>query len=258
MDHLVGRDHLFKRSILLATSFFKNELMAAGSHAGFLSSYAIRTFVLFIFNRYHADIHSPLQGLYKLMLYLSHFDWAAHAFGLFGPIELAGLPKFVPVTSGPTAWRPVSLTPLVTPHLLQSYTYTTTPSPSDPALPSSRTFSPRYINVIDPANLSNNLGRSVSFTNVAMIRQAIQDGAQRLHQTLLAWHVRPRIDPRTLPVSSVSAAASPAATTDRGEEAGGVSSSAPSEATALTSTLSPPLRLYSGAAQRRRPRCSPG
>ena len=235
VDRLVSRDHLFKRSILLATSFFKNDLMVAGSHAGFLSSYAIRTFVLFVFNRFHADVHSPLQALYHLLLYLQHFDWAAHAFGLFGPIELSGLPKFVPVTSGPTAWPP-SLTPLVTSALLQCYTST---APGDASTAAARSFAPKHLNVIDPANLSNNLGRSVAFTNLPMIRQAIHDGAQRLHQALLQWHLRPRLDTRTAH-NSVSAAASPAATTDRGDEPGAeVSSSAPSEATALSSTLSP-------------------
>ena len=228
VDQLVGKDHLFKRTILLATTYFKNELIVSGSHAGFLSSYAIRTFVLFIFNRFHNDIHSPLQGLYKLMLYLSHFDWNLHAFGLFGPIELAGLPKFVPVTSGPTAWPP-SLTPLVTSHLLQSYTYTTNEVSSSAV----RSFPPKYINVIDPANLSNNLGRSVSHQNVHMIRTAMVDGAQRLHHALIAWGMRSKV------ASGGSSVSSPAATTDRGEESGAVSSSAPAASTPLTSNHSP-------------------
>ena len=233
VDHLVGRDHLFKRTILLATTYFKNELIVAGSHAGFLSSYAIRTFVLFIFNRYHSDIHSPLQGLYHLMTYLAHFDWSSHAFGLFGPIELAGLPKFVPVTSGPTAWPP-SLTPLVTSQLLQSYTYTSHDSSSSAA----KSFPPKYINVIDPANLSNNLGKSVSHQNVHMIRTAMIDGAQRLQHALTAWGMRPKVDSRGA-AHEGSSVSSPAATTDRGEESG-VSSSAPTASTPLSSKLSPP------------------
>ena len=236
VDQLVGREHLFKRTILLATTWFKNEMMASGSHAGFLSSYCIRTFVLFIFNRYHADILTPLQGLYKLLTYLAHFDWSQHAFGLFGPIELKGLPKFVPVTSGPTAWPP-SHPPLVTSHLLQSYSQLSTIDSSSSSSPPSRQFPPKYINVIDPANICNNLGRSVSYQNVGMIRAAMVEGAAKLSQALVAWTMRPRVEGRA------GAGSDPAssATTDRGEEGGtGVgSSSAPSEATALSSTSSP-------------------
>ena len=251
VDQLVGRAHLFKRTILLATTWFKNEMMASGSHAGFLSSYCIRTFVLFIFNRHHADILTPLQGLYRLLTYLAQFDWTLHAFGLFGPIELKGLPKFVPVTAGPTAWPP-SHPPLVTSHLLQSYSqlstidtpssssHSSSPSSSSPSPPATRHFPAKYLNVIDPTNIHNNLGRSVSYQNVGMIRTAMTDGAAKLTQALVAWTMRTRQEGRAGRGRGSGPASS--ATTDRGEESGGAaagSSSAPSEATALSSTSSP-------------------
>ena len=237
VDQLVGSEHLFKRAILLCSTWFKNELMASGSHMGFLSSYCIRTFVLFIFNRHHSDIRSPLQALYRLVCYLAHFDWNAHAFGLFGPIELRTLPKYVPVTSGPTAW-PLALTPLVTPALLQSYSQL----PPDAALsaPSStRSFPVRYINVIDPANICNNLGRSVSnHQNVVMIHAALRDGAYKLTQALLAWTMRPRIDLKPARSIASSTASLATASTDKGDEGSAAgepgSSPAPAEPTALT------------------------
>ncbi len=44
--------------------------------------------VLYIFNAYHADIKTPLEGLYKLLVYLEHFDWDEQALSLFGPIKV--------------------------------------------------------------------------------------------------------------------------------------------------------------------------
>ena len=227
VDQLVGCSHLFKRTILLATTYFKNELLISGSHAGFLSSYCIRTFVLYIFNAYRDDIRSPLQGLYRLMWYLQHFDWTEHAFGLFGPVRLSHLPSFLVVTDHPCSW-PAHTQPLVTQQLLQAYSVMTAAGGGG-----DRAFSAKYLNVIDPANPYNNLGRSVSYQNVGMIRQAMVEGALRLRLALEGWVGRVRLEAR------LSGSFAPTARSGGTTDEGSVSSSAPNSESALSNSSSP-------------------
>lgn len=58
IDRLVGRDHLFKRTVLLVKTWAENEARIVGSHHGYLSSYCLRTLVLYIFNAYHTRIQT--------------------------------------------------------------------------------------------------------------------------------------------------------------------------------------------------------
>ena len=236
VDLLVGRAHLFKRCILLCTAFFKNELLCTGSHAGFLSSYCVRTFILFIFNAYSREISSPLQGLYRLLCYLAAFDWSEHAFGLFGPIRLAALPKFVVVTSGVTAW-PEGTQPLVTQQLLQYYSQLS--GGGDGGAAGGRSFSAKYLNVIDPANPYNNLGRSVAFQNVAMIRQAMQDGASRLRMALQAWTGRLRAEASLAKSASFDSREQPEPAAADGSRTAALSVSAPAGGSAMSAGMSP-------------------
>jgi hypothetical protein len=218
MDRLIGQNHLFKRTILLVKTFFQNDLGIVGSHSGFLSAYCIRTFVLFIFNAYHAQIKNPFQALYKLLVYLAQFNWNEHALGIFGPIKLSNLPKFQPACNVPTAW-PENCTPLVSPQLLQAYSQVPSSqnlnySKETKAKNNSNTvqnvsgsveelssagsrnnaaFSPRYMNVIDPTNPSNNLGRPVSSVNGTKISAAFREAASRFATAIKQWKTRAKL-----------------------------------------------------------------
>lgn len=63
IDRLVGRNHLFKRTLLLCKAWAKNEAGILESGNGYMSSYCLRAIVAYIFNAFHEQISTPLQAM---------------------------------------------------------------------------------------------------------------------------------------------------------------------------------------------------
>ena len=61
VDRLIGKDHLFKRSIILVKAWCYYESRILGAHHGLISTYALETLVLYIFNLFHASIRGPFE-----------------------------------------------------------------------------------------------------------------------------------------------------------------------------------------------------
>lgn len=60
VDRLIGRNHLFKRSIILIKAWCYYESRILGAHHGLISTYALETLVLYIFHLYHSSLWGPL------------------------------------------------------------------------------------------------------------------------------------------------------------------------------------------------------
>ncbi|PSC73275.1 hypothetical protein C2E20_3343 [Micractinium conductrix] len=90
-DRRIGRQHLFKRSILLLKAWCYYESRLLGAHHGLISSYALEVLVLYIFNLHHADLHTPLDVLRRFLAVLGSFDWERYCLALQGPLPLAEL-----------------------------------------------------------------------------------------------------------------------------------------------------------------------
>jgi len=205
VDKIVGRDHLFKRTILLTKAWAQQEAGIVDSGNGLMSSYCLRAFVLFIFNAFHKHITTPLQGLYMLLSYFGQFDFARHAVGLFGPISLEALPRFEVVSEGPCAW-PADGVPLISRELLQTYSLVATAAPVAPGAagaaggkgkggsgapaapaPVPETLPHCFLNCTDPCNPSNNLGRSVQQRCAPLIREAFVEGSRAMRKMMSSW-----------------------------------------------------------------------
>ena len=56
MNHIdknvVGRDHLFKRSVFLLKAFFTHEVSMLGAQLSCMATYALYTLAIFVFNCY--------------------------------------------------------------------------------------------------------------------------------------------------------------------------------------------------------------
>jgi len=61
VDRKIGKDHLFKRSIILVKAWCYYESRILGAHHGLISTYALETLVLYIFHLFHASLHGPLE-----------------------------------------------------------------------------------------------------------------------------------------------------------------------------------------------------
>jgi hypothetical protein len=92
VDRLIGRDHIFKRSIVFVKSWCYYEGRMLGAQYGLFSTFAIEVLVLFILNHFHLALDGPLDVLHSFLKFFGTFDWDTHAVTLCGPVLLSKLP----------------------------------------------------------------------------------------------------------------------------------------------------------------------
>lgn len=181
VDRLIGRNHVFKHSIILIKAWCYYESRILGAHHGLISTYALETLVLYIFHFFHSSLNGPLSVLHRFLDYYSQFDWDNYCISLKGPVHISSLPDIV--VKMPEN-RCSSLL-LSEEFLEKSMELFSVPSKLDP---NPKAFQLKYLNIIDPLKENNNLGRSVHKGNFFRIRGAFKYGAHKLRQILL----RPR------------------------------------------------------------------
>ncbi|XP_020598820.1 uncharacterized protein LOC110038352 isoform X2 [Phalaenopsis equestris] len=177
VDRLIGKDHLFKRSIILIKAWCYYESRILGAHHGLISTYALETLVLYIFHLFHSSLHGPLAVLYKFLDYYSKFDWDNFFVSLNGPVSISSLPE-LPAETLETDGGNLLLTKEFFRSCVDNFSVA--PKGSD-----SRIFIKKHLNIVDPLRESNNLGRSVSKGNFYRIRSAFTYGASKLGQLLV-------------------------------------------------------------------------
>jgi hypothetical protein len=178
VDRLVGRDHLFKRTNILAKAWAAYEARILGSEDGLLNSYCIAAMLMFIFNAYHSEIETPLQGLWKLIEYTAKFEWEKYGWSLYGPISLNGSRKSF--SDNPSAW-PQGVEPLIPASVLSRYSNPLNED-SDPEPPKAR-----YFYLLDPRDSGNNLGANFTKHSAVLIRQAFVQSAKNFRQHISSW-----------------------------------------------------------------------
>ncbi|KAL3536608.1 hypothetical protein ACH5RR_005069 [Cinchona calisaya] len=179
VDSLIGKEHLFKRSIILIKAWCYYESRILGAHHGLISTYALETLVLYIFHLFHSTLNGPLAVLYKFLDYFSKFDWENYCISLAGPVRLSSLPDIV-VEAPEKCGSDLLLSSDFLRYCTDMFSV-----PSRGADLSSRVFQPKHLNIVDPLKENNNLGRSVSKGNFYRIRSAFTYGARKLGRILL-------------------------------------------------------------------------
>ncbi|RID79331.1 hypothetical protein BRARA_A02077 [Brassica rapa] len=181
IDHLIGKDHLFKKSIILIKAWCYYESRILGALHGLISTYALETLVLYIFHLFHSSLDGPLAVLYKFLDYFSKFDWDNYCISLSGPVILSSLslPEIV-VETPENGGKDLLLTSEFLKECLELYSVPSRGFETNP-----RVFPVRHLNIIDPLKENNNLGRSVSKGNFYRIRSAFTYGARKLGQIFL-------------------------------------------------------------------------
>ncbi|KAJ9547464.1 LOW QUALITY PROTEIN: hypothetical protein OSB04_020007 [Centaurea solstitialis] len=174
VDRVIKKDHLFKRSIILIKAWCYYESRTLGAHVGLISTYGLETLVLYIFHVFHMAIDGPLSVLYKFLEYFSAFDWDNYGISLMGPIRLSELPRVI-------VERPPNSNNLLLKVGFLRHCSKTLAVP----MRIGDVFSKKYLNIVDPLNDYNNLGRSVSQGNFFRIRSAFGYGARKLGQILM-------------------------------------------------------------------------
>ncbi|KAJ4978088.1 hypothetical protein NE237_008868 [Protea cynaroides] len=179
IDRLIGKDHLFKQSIILIKAWCYYESRILGAHHGLISTYALETLVLYIFHLFHLSLNGPLAVLYRFLDYFSQFDWDNYCISLNGPVCISSLPEIVaeiPDNGG----ADLLLSKEFLKRCVESFSI-----PPRGFETNSRAFLQKHLNIIDPLKENNNLGRSVSKGNFYRIRSAFTYGARKLGRILL-------------------------------------------------------------------------
>ncbi|XP_073144911.1 uncharacterized protein [Henckelia pumila] len=183
VDRFIGKDNLFKRSIILTKAWCYYESRILGGHHGLISTYALEIMVLYIFHLFYSTLNGPLSVLHKFLDYFSKFDWETYCISLKGPVRLSSLPDVVPEIVEDCRGDLM---------LNNDFLSSCTKAFSIPST-NSRGFQQKHLNIIDPLKETNNLGRSVNKANFYRIRSAFNYGAQRLDRILLQpEHVIPK------------------------------------------------------------------
>ncbi|KAF3327374.1 Poly(A) RNA polymerase cid14 [Carex littledalei] len=178
VDVLIGKDHLFKRSIMLIKSWCYYESRILGAHHGLISTYALETLIIYIFHLFHKTLDSPLAVLYRFLDYYSKFDWDIQGISIHGPITLASLPEIIAEAPEVPASDLLLQEDFVN-GCLEQYQVKIPNKPNDV-----RGFFRKNLNIVDPLKPANNLGRSVSRGNFYRIRSAFVFGARKLGQIM--------------------------------------------------------------------------
>ncbi|KAL9236156.1 hypothetical protein vseg_010857 [Gypsophila vaccaria] len=176
IDRLIGKDHLFKRSIILIKAWCYYESRILGAHHGLISTYALETMVLYIFHLFHSSLNGPLAVLHKFLDYFSKFDWENLCVSLSGPVHVASLSETV-VEKPESSDGELLLSDDFMRECVRKFYV-----PSRGAEMNYKMFSPKHLNIVDPLKENNNLGRSVSKGNFFRIRSAFSYGARKLGQ----------------------------------------------------------------------------
>ncbi|GMY25673.1 hypothetical protein FCV25MIE_20915 [Fagus crenata] len=178
VDRLIGKDHLFKRSIILIKAWCYYESRILGAHHGLISTYALETLVLYIFHLFHTSLNGPLAVLYKFLDYFSKFDWDNYCISLNGLVRISSLPDLMAETPENDGGDLLLSTDFLK-GCLEMFSV-----PARGYETNSRTFPLKHLNIVDPLKENNNLGRSVSKGNFYRIRSAFTYGARKLGRVL--------------------------------------------------------------------------
>lgn len=209
----VGRQHLFKKSLILIKAWCTHEsspfmqrasneaggsvpgstpASVMGASHGALSTYAVNTIVMALFNQHGDALTHPLQALYLFLDRLAEFPWHECALTLHGPVPLSRLAS-TPL-NGATSYRSKLKTAKLDASDVEAIRDTLADQfgAFDAALKSSKgtptgLFPIRACNIVDPLDDKNNLARSVSAEGFPVMKRAF-----RLARDQLAAMLAPR------------------------------------------------------------------
>ncbi|XP_042437685.1 uncharacterized protein LOC122023577 isoform X1 [Zingiber officinale] len=179
VDRKIGKDHLFKRSIILIKAWCYYESRVLGAHHGLISTYALETLVLYVFHLFHKSLDGPLAVLYRFLDLYSKFEWDKHCVSLQGLVSVSSLPELVVVDMANSNASDLLFSNAFIKECVEKFS-----APSRFSETSSKVFSKKHLNIVDPLKQNNNLGRSVSKGNFYRIRSAFTYGARKLGRIL--------------------------------------------------------------------------
>ena len=79
-----NKGNLFRRTFLLIKAWFFYEGHLMGSNVGLMATYTLEILVIYIFNFYYYEINNEFEGFVKFFLFFFEFDWDNKIISLYG------------------------------------------------------------------------------------------------------------------------------------------------------------------------------
>ncbi|KDO30845.1 hypothetical protein SPRG_04746 [Saprolegnia parasitica CBS 223.65] len=165
MDRLIGKNHLFKRSVLLAQGWLvyesgTNVSITDYKLSALLSTHTVAVLMLYVFNLFHTSLHHPLQAVGRFFGTYSSFPWDDFCVSIDGPRDLSCLLK---APKPPCHARDLLLQPATLQEFRSCHLATTAPDDYDAEMQNKMLrFEVKSFNVMDPLDPASNLGGNVT------------------------------------------------------------------------------------------------
>lgn len=162
-------EHVYKRSIILAKIWGCYYSKVLGSMHGRLTTVALEILVLYTLNTFSETRKDPFKVVEKLIEHFAEFDWENKVVTCCGALSACRYSLCLGLGEAPEQTAAKAHSQLfLSPQLLNKYRSDL--GQSEAALmPHSK-----FVNIADPFNSTNNLGRSVSFFEFQSIKRAFE------------------------------------------------------------------------------------
>lgn len=90
-----GKNHIFKRSILLIKAWSLYDARILASSNGCISSYALEAMIAHILNCYYNDFYSPIDVFKKFIKVYSEIKWDSEIVTIFGIVSKNLIYEFI-------------------------------------------------------------------------------------------------------------------------------------------------------------------
>jgi len=167
VNEKIGDNELFKRSILAIKAWCYYESRILGSQSGLIATYALEVLVLYILNNF-AETNTPCQVLQKFLDMFCEFSWENH-------LTIAGPVMREPGSSATQSQEKKRTFSRIDPHEMQEMLDKCKIQDLPP-----KEFVPKFVNLLDPLDEYNNLGRSVNKASFLRMRHALKLGASTM------------------------------------------------------------------------------
>jgi len=185
VDKAIGRDHLFKKAILMIKAWCMYEGRILGSNIGCFSSYTIEVLIIHIL--INSEIKTPLEVFFKFF----ELNWSQFAISIFDAIRIEDVRNDPELFHNSLDYdegenhdsihsdlkrNQIKLSKKYKDSFKSLWEKYEVSAPSEYQAPLSY-----YFNIIDPINPSNNLGKWVSNFNSKRIPRILESQRKKLH-----------------------------------------------------------------------------
>lgn len=181
---------LFKRSIILIKAWCSLESEIIGSNKSLLASYAVESLVMFLFNQNNEKIKTEIDAFVQFFELLSSIDFEKFVITIFGVISIEDMIKYIKNEDYENqieifysknkgyfdAKKIIDISKNVKKinEYDNNFSFKQEISNNEKGSKSYKNFLFKKMNIIDPLNAFNNLGKSVNFYSFHRIIKIIQ------------------------------------------------------------------------------------